>query len=208
LFVVLFASVALAVVLDEVRYGRRIQPPRYADRKGVRIASAALVAITALVLLLPNIPYPAGAVNTPSFFTSADIKSVPSGSVALLYPFPEVGVDDDFPQLWQASTGMRFKTPGGYFVVPMAVTNRASLGRLSLIGTALFALYFGTELRHLPSVRQILRQELQSWHVQTVIAQPVGRHPELPIEYLTWLLGKKPVFIGGVDVWYKVNYGP
>jgi hypothetical protein len=208
LFVALFASVALAVVLDEIRYGEHRRRTRRPDRGGVRIAFAGLVGIAALVLLLPNWPYPSGPVDTPAFFTSGDVRSVPAGSVALLYPFPAMGSDNDFAALWQATSGMRFKTPGGYFLVPQPGTNRASYGRLGLIGDALSALYFGWNLHRIPTVKQELLQELQNWHVRTVIAQPVGAFPRQTIEYLTWLLGKKPTFVGGVDVWYNVHASP
>jgi hypothetical protein len=208
LFVTLFASIALAVVLNEIRYGQHAHPTRRPDRKGVRIALAGLVAVAALVLLLPSWPYPSGTVDIPSYFTSADVQSIPTGSVALLYPYPAIGIDDDFPVLWQTAAGMRFKFPGGYFIVPQAGTNQASLGRATLIAEALFALYEGSHLREIQPIKGELLKELQSWHVRTVIAQPIGTNPALTIQYLTWLLGRKPTFVGGVDVWNNVHASP
>jgi hypothetical protein len=208
LFVALFASVALAVVLDEIRFGLHRSGTRYSERKDVRIAFAGFVGIAALVLLLPNWPYTAGPVDVPAYFTSADVRSIPAGSVALLYPFPEIGIDDDFGALWQATADMRFKMPGGYFIVPQAGTNQASFGRTSLISDASFALYFGAHLLDLQPVKERLLRQLQSWQVRTVIAQPVGANPGETIRYLTWLLGRKPIFVGGVDVWYNVHPSP
>jgi hypothetical protein len=208
LFVALFASIAFAAVLNEIRYGRRRHRTRRPDRKGVRIAFAGFVAVAALVLLVPSWPYPSGTVDIPSFFTSADVDSIPTGSVALLYPYPATGIDDDFPVLWQTAAGMRFKFPGGYFIVPQAGTNQASLGRATLIAEALFALYEGSHIREIQPIKRELLQELQSWRVRTVIAQPIGTDPGLTIQYLTWLLGRKPTFVGGVDVWYNVHLSP
>ena len=62
--------------------------------------------------VLPALPYAEGSVDTPSFFTSSAVDSVPAGSVAVVYP-PTSPVDAD-STLWQASSAMRFKMPGAY----------------------------------------------------------------------------------------------
>ena len=217
LFVVLFASVIFAVAIDRVRHaapdilGWSGPSARHAPTRRARPIGGAVLAVAigigALVPLVPSWPYPATAVDTPAYFTSDDVRAVPADSVALLYPYPDAAVDDALPMLWQASANMRFKTPGGYFLVPQASTGLTSEGRTTLTGSTLADLYNGVTVPRSPTLRAQLRQQLATWKVHTILAAPVGTNPGAAISFLSWLVGRGPVSSGGMDVWYHVQTG-
>ena len=218
LFVALFASVILAVGLDHLRQAvtdgnrwmSRSESRHAAPRSSRPVGAAALAAaigIGVLVPLAPSWPYPVSAADTPAYFTTDRVDAVPAGSAALLYPYPTFGIDDAFPMLWQATARMRFKTPGGYFLVPQAGTGRTSFGRVTLTGSTLNALYNGVKVTPSAALRAQLWQQLDTWRIATVIAAPVGTDPSAAISFLTWLVGRRPVSSGGVEVWYHVRSG-
>lgn len=217
LFVALFASLILAIGLDHLKHRAmgsttwsssrsqsRHPAPRTLPPAGAK-ALAAAVGVGVLLPLVPSWPYPVGAVDTPAYFTTNAVEAVPAGSVALLYPYPSPNVDSALPVLWQVTSKMRFKTPGGYFLVPQAGTGRATFGRVTLIGTTLDELYSGAKVAPSPSLRAELWNELDSWKVETVIAAPVGADPKAAMSFLTWLIGRRPVSSGGVEVWYHIG---
>jgi hypothetical protein len=45
-----------------------------------------------LLALLPKVPRPAGPLRPPLFFTSAEVRRIPEGSVALVASFPGLSV--------------------------------------------------------------------------------------------------------------------
>ncbi|MGH9067964.1 MAG: hypothetical protein ACRD0J_10815, partial [Acidimicrobiales bacterium] len=54
-------------------------------------------------------------------------------------------------------------------------------------------------------LRSTLRSELASWHVRSVVAQPVGHDP---VGFLAWLIGRPPdAQTGGMVEWYGVSWG-
>jgi hypothetical protein len=218
LFVALFAGLILAVGLDhlrqaaaESRRGMSSSRSRHAaprsSRPVVATALAAAVGIGVLIPLVPSWPYPVNAVDTPAYFTTDGVDAVPAGSAALLYPYPAAGVDDALPMLWQATAKMRFKTPGGYFLVPQAVTGRTSEGRVTFTGSTLNALYDGVKITRSAGLRAQLWRQLDTWRIGTVIAEPVGADPGAAISFLSWLIARRPVSSGGVDVWYHLRSG-
>jgi hypothetical protein len=105
----LAASVLLAVVLD-----RLLQRPAL---RGIR-GPAALVGLSllALIPLLPNGFMPSAPVRVPGYFSGSAVTEIPQGSVVLPYPYPYYLANDSM--LWQAASGMRFRTPGGEVYVP------------------------------------------------------------------------------------------
>jgi hypothetical protein len=203
LFVALFSSVLLAVTLDRIRHERRIISS--VARTGIPI----LIGIGVLIPLVPTWPYPASSVAAPSYFTSASsagVDSIPAGSPALLYPFPSAGIDDALPMLWQAMSFMRFKSPGGYFLVPQLGTGRASLGRTTLTSSILSELYRGVEVARTEVLRAQLRSQLDAWKIQSLVAAPLGTDPGAAISFLTWLAGGPPMKSHGVEVWYHLEW--
>jgi hypothetical protein len=73
---------------------------------------AALVACVAL--LLPQVPFTTETLPWPANINNT-LKSIPTGSVVLAYPFPTETYAEAMS--WQAADGMRFRLFGGYILV-------------------------------------------------------------------------------------------
>ena len=207
LYVVLFAALLLALVLDglwRVLRRRAWRPPGSAPLWSG--AACALVGVVALVPLVPVWPYPSGDTAIPTYFTSGAVGAVPPGSTVLLYPYPGWAVDGSLPMVWQASAGIRFRTVGGYFLVPQAGTRTVTYQRDTLTSEVLADLYTQGVPDLTPALRAELRAELASWHVRTVLAQPAGVDPAGSIRFFVWLIGRPPTVSHGIDAWYDITW--
>jgi hypothetical protein len=150
-----------------------------------------------MLFLVPNLQ-PATTPMLPEFFVSSSVQRLMPGDVVLVAPYS--GVYSTDAMYWQAASGMRFRMPEGYGVVPGSLLNpppsrmQQAMVEIERDGTA-------------PSISSAvvadLRRELASWHVRTVIAGPMP-HRELMIALLTQVLGQSPDVDGGVDVWWTV----
>ncbi|MHB1533282.1 MAG: glycosyltransferase family protein [Acidimicrobiales bacterium] len=199
LYVALFVSVVLAGTLDAVHtWSRR----HFSVTFGAPLL-AGLVAVVALLPLLPAWPYGDQVpTSVPTYFTSKALRSIPSRSVALLYPY--ANATEAQPQLWQAEADLRFRMPGGYFLVPAGTGRGAAQSTTTPVGTALTAVLDGPAPARTPTLRTALRGELRSWGVQSVVAQPVGHHP---IGFLAWIIGRPPdASSGGMYEWYRLHW--
>ena len=196
LFVVLFASVVLAAVLDRLHAGLR------ARRHGV--LASVLPAVLAVVVFVPLVPiWPYGVTSTavPSFFSSSAVGTIPNGGVVLTYPYPDAAQGD--PEYWQATTFMHFKIVGGRFKVAQPGRGTAVASVPSEADTVLSALLAGTPLAPSPSLKHRVDAELQQWQVHFVVAVPPASNERVAIPYLTWLLGGRPTRVAGAWVWYR-----
>jgi hypothetical protein len=199
LFVTLFAAVVLAVALEH------LHAARLWGRSRAAIVAPIVLGLALLVPLVPAWPIPAQATVIP-YFTSAAARAIPLNSVALVYPFP-----DQFyatPQAWQASTFLRFRMPGGRFIVPEPGTKIAGTSRSSVTDTVLRKLALGRPPHRSPALRAEIDDQLRAWHVRTILAAPEGAEPAQAISYLTWLLGRAPRTSNGITVWYDWRVSP
>jgi hypothetical protein len=173
-------------------------------RRTAATALPALVGIVALLPLLPAWPYRGqGNIDVPRYFTSSAVKSIPFGSVALVYPYPN-GFESD-PQLWQAEADDRFQLIGGYFLVPAGggFTN-ALTSTPTFTGNVLSDLLNGPAPKRTAALRTQLRSELGSWHTQSVLVEPVGHEP---VSFFTWLIGRPANSdVGQMYEWYDVTW--
>jgi hypothetical protein len=200
LYVLLGAAVIFAVTI-EARHDRRPRTPAAGAARGV----LACLGLTCLALppLVPAWPYWTRIAQVPRYFAAAQVTAIPEGGVAVLYPFPSSG--DAIPMLWQVAAGMRFKSPGGRFVVPApgSVGTPAS-SQTSLTGQAFGRLAAGQMPAMTPALRAALRDQLRSWHVRAVLVQRAGRRPGLVLPFFEWLLGRPPdTSSGGISAWYQ-----
>ena len=193
LYVVLSAAVVLGIVLERVRRSRA-----WPGRAAALAVTAALGAVV-LVPLVPVWPYPMEPAGPPPYFTSAAADAIPAGSVALLYPFPDANFAN--PAVWQAATFLRFRMPGGRFIVP-GPRGRFEPSRPSLTDTTLTAVTAGQPPARSPELRSRIVAQLRQWGVRTIVAVPVGADWPQAESYLVWLLGRQPVPDHGVDAWY------
>lgn len=195
-FVFLFAALVLGVALERLRRWNRWAT----GWNGVVVSIA--VAVAALVPLIPSLPYPQVAVDTPSFFTTSAVDTVPAGSVAVVYP--ATSTTDADAMLWQASANMRFKMPGAYALVPTPGTGQSQWGTPTLTTGALSAIQAGSPVAETPSTRDALRSQWRVWKVQTFIVGP-GANAATARRFVTWVIGHPPVHTHGVYVWYGVE---
>ena len=219
LFIQFFAAVIVAIGLD--RFYRWLLPrfaagsahskrPATWGRWPAGFITAAL-AILALILLVPKIPYSAANTKIPPLFDSAAINNIPVGSVVLAYPYP-FELDDQI-LLPQAVSNMRFKIIGGPGHVPhppgFSTFGPSILSPLAI--EVLFnAAYSDTHLSATqyppPTAGNIadLRNFLLRYQVGTVVVYPIGHAPAGVVRYVSALLGK-PQWRQGVDAWFGVQ---
>ena len=115
-------AATLAFGVDDLRRPatRSDRQPRRADRTDcpgrVAVLGVIVVALVAVVTLLPEWPYPTqSAVGLPVGVRTG----IPSGDpVAITYPF--VTKYRTLPEIWQAEDGYRFRLLGGYVLHPDA----------------------------------------------------------------------------------------
>jgi hypothetical protein len=190
LYVMLGAAVIFALTVEALRE-RLSRPGR---RPGWVAAACAALACLALLPLVPAWPYWARIAQVPRYYSSAQATAIPAGSVAVLYPFPSPG--DAVPMLAQVATGLRFKSPGGRFLVPAS-------GERTLTGQTLIRLASGQLPALTPELRRSLRDQLRGWSVRAVLVRPAGNRPALVIPFFEWLLGRPPdARPGGISAWY------
>lgn len=195
LYTALFVGLLVAVFLDGLRRWRWRWRPL-----------GAALAVVALVPLVPHLVTGMGPVRVPAFFDGDGVERIPPGSVALVAPFPDRFATD--PMLWHAIGGLRFKMVGGYFLGPdqqgrahygpTQSTTRWALQRLAA-GTATAG---SLERKACPAIRE----ELEAWHVRTVLVGP-NRHSDDMVEFFTLLLGRPPQEVGGMWIWENVDVG-
>src|SRR4030095_756319 len=104
---------------------------------------------------------------------------------------------------------MRFKMPGGYYIVP----DEAGRPRFGPAASAMNGLL--TQARHaavLPPlgarVRERLAGELDAWDIRTIVVGPVGGPPGGQVRvltFLTTLMGRPPERVEDVQVWWNVD---
>jgi len=210
LYVALFAGLVLAIALEVVH--RRVLGRARADWLRTSIGSSLLpcaVAVLCLVPVIPAVPLQGfGDPGVPAYFGSSSLQRVPAGSVAVLYPFPSSATPQG--ELWQAQSGLRFKMPGGYFLVPQppgrAIAFSPTLGydTDTLTARTLIALAAGTPPAETPALHAALVAELRSWHVRTILASTAGlTRPAQSVQFLTWLAGTPPTEDRDLFAWYR-----
>ncbi|MDQ6771534.1 MAG: hypothetical protein M3024_00865 [Candidatus Dormibacteraeota bacterium] len=178
-----------------------------------RIAGYLLLAVVA-VSLFPSAPLAPYRRTVPAFFTGSGVERI-EGETVLVAPFsadpgliknPAYEVAD--PMLWQAASGMRFKTPAGYAWgrgrdgKPLAGPARTRTQDLMTgIGRS------GTYPTLCQTDRDQVFADLRNWGVSAVVVGPMGRRAKM-VEFFTDLLGSPPDDVGGVSLWSTLPASP
>lgn len=199
LYVMLGGALIFALTIEALRERLRRPGRLSAPAAG---AVCGTLACLAFVPLLPAWPYSAHVAQVPRYFSSGQVNVVPGGSVVVLYPFPTSS--EPTPMLWQIAAGMRFKSPGGRFVIPApGLVATPPSDRLPLVGQALAQLAAGRMPPLTPAWRSALRTQLTAWDVRAVLVRPAGQRPALVMPFFEWLLGRPPdARSGGISAWY------
>jgi len=188
LYVMLGVAMMFGLTIEALRERLRRDAPEPGLAAGT--ACAALAGL-ALLPLVPSWPYWARVTQVPRYFSSSMVTAIPPGSVAVLYPFP--AADDAVPMLWQVAAALRFKAPGGRFVIPApGSAGTPASDRQTLTGQVLGRLAGGRPPAPTPALRRALRAQLRGWGVRAVLVQPTGARPALVMPFFTWLLGRPP----------------
>jgi len=207
LFAYLGASVILAVGMDRLAdaVGRR---PRRRGAPRASTAAVVMVAAVVLVPLVPRWPYRFEGTAIPSYFTSGAYRQIPQGAVAMTYPYD--GAANVTPEMWQMASGFRFVLVGGYAYI--ADNGGVPFGSPPVRPSPLVDLLVGADTSGPsplpvpgPATNADIRSALRAMGVEVFLLQRVGSHPGLVVADLTAALGRRPVFSGGMLVWYHVG---
>jgi hypothetical protein len=186
--------------------------PAFARR--AQVAGYLLLALVA-VSLLPRAPLAAHPRTVPAFFTGSGVARV-SGQTVLVAPFsadpgykikdPPWGVADTM--LWQAASGMRFKTPEGY-AWDRGADGTPLQGPIPTLTQDLMTgiSRFGTYPTLCQADRNQVFGELRHWGVSAVVVGPTGEKAKM-VEFFTDLLGSPPEKVGGVSLWSNLPSTP
>jgi hypothetical protein len=168
---------------------------------------AAVVLVAVLLPLWPKDDLDGTPVNTPRFFTSAAVERIPVDSSTLVVPYPVP--PRAIAMVWQAEAGMRFKMPGGYYIVPDAEGRpRFGPAASAMNGLLVQSRNAAVITRLGPDVRDRLAGELKAWGVKTIVVGPVGGPPGGQVRvltFLTTLMGRPPEKVEDVQVWWNVD---
>jgi len=193
LYVALAAGLLLAIALDRLRVA-----DIWRHRPIAAIGAPLVLAGATLLPLVPAWPYALAPVAIPAFFSSRAELAVRPGDAALVYPYSNALFAN--PQLWQATTFLRFKLPGGRFNVPQPVTGRSGPTRSSLTDTVLSKIAAGQPVAQTRKLRHDLVTQLRSWHIHDVIVVP-GPDTARAESFLAWVLGRPARKLAGAEVW-------
>jgi hypothetical protein len=197
--------------IDRIRHRRRPESTSTARGRVATASVVALVGLGVLVPLVPKVPLVSKPANVPAYFTSGASKAIPNGSAVVTYPFDIRAVN--YAMLWQAVSDFSFKIVGGEAAKPMPANTKATMGDQvppidlsQLLRSAYLGDYtYAPKLD--PSEEALVYEFLTRWHIGTIVFLRVGVQPERALHYLTVVLGRPPVSIGGVEVWYHAD-GP
>ena len=188
MFVFLFGAILLAGFIDRAL--------RWSSARHRALALAAVG--LALLPLVPRTPYPSAVMSTPAFFTGSLGSVVPEGSVALVAPYVRGGNTEGM--LWQAQSGMAFKMPEGYALIPGPRANPPN----SVLGSEMVAIEHGAAADLNPDSLDRMRADLRAWAVTSVVVGPMP-HQATMVALFIELLGRAPATRGGVELWTSIN---
>ncbi len=223
LFVQLSAALVLGVGLDRLR-GEGLRPvpraPRSTDgcrraglrrrliglaRRAFRPALVSGLAVLVLLPLLPRLPYHSVRTGTPGFFASPAAEVIPSGAVALTYPWSARPNDD--AMFWQIASGMRFKLMGGDVFVPGE--HGISVGYATPAGSTAVQhlLLQGTKYYKGPAppddfaTRSGLCRMIETRRIAVVLVLLTTPGADEVVDVVSQVLGRAPRRFGPVDLW-------
>ena len=185
LFVYLLVGVLLALALDRA----------FESGRARGLAVVAVVAL-ALVPLVPSLAFPATREVTPPYFLTQIQREVPAGAVLLVTPLAQPDA-----LLWQAQSGLWFRTPQGYARIPGCGGVDTDFTPASATSAALAA-----PAPPGPAEVAEVRQELAYWRVREVVVGPGS--PPAAAQVFTAITGAPGRETGGVTVFSAAPQPP
>jgi len=222
LYVLLFASMILAIGLDQlwVRSPGALAPARddaAPRRRFPRLTSSTpaahrarlgLVAAVTALLLIPSVPFHSRPLPWPTNFVPTVDRIVPAGTVVLTYPYPTPL--HSFAMAWEAESGMRFRMLGGYANVQYGGHGQRWPALLSpayveeLLGYSDFGDHLPLPTYVVPSDYPLLRLFLTRYHIGAVVYWAGGDDRYQAYEYLRAALGPPKVRQHHLAIWLAV----
>ena len=223
LFTALFVGIIGALGIDELHraarsrrtnpVGNRSGPTTTARR--ARWAAVVVVAAVGALALVPRWPNRTVPVGTPSYFLSGDVDRIPSGTVALTYPYAAPLHAE--PMVWQAATGLRFSLIGGYAFVPDArgvptlfpsPLQPAAVQKFFINEQGGVPFYDSTPgVDHATLVADV-GEFVHRYGVGVVLVDRKAPNAGRVAHVLSDALGRTPVTQGGVEAWYLTEQTP
>lgn len=169
----------------------------YVDRG--RRPAALVVGLLALLPVAPNHSYVWAPSDSPRFFASSAVESIPGGSVSLVLP------ESARPMLWQQEADFRFRMPEGYVFVPGPALEPPPFTRY---GTALFSRLLEIEAGGAPAIgagerRQVLC-DLFAFDIRSVVLGPGAANPDETKRFFSGAVGRSPAQTDGVWLWSEI----
>jgi hypothetical protein len=191
LLVALLVAIFAADLADLGARGRR----RWAAAGGGVLLLAALswVPSAAPTMSLPQ----------PAYFTGSGVAELPEGRPVLVLPYTSPGPRWNEPVLWQALAGLRFRMREGYFLMSNG-QRRSFSPALTPLTRELSAIQAGRQFPRTPLRRARLYRDLAGMHLAAIVSGP-SPAAEAERDFITWLLGRPPQRVGGVDLWTDLS---
>jgi hypothetical protein len=189
-------------------------PRKHVWRARSSVAAFGVLALAAVVSLIPRWPYQSGNAGVPSYFTSKAVDAIQPGEVTLISPYPSPA--EVAPELWLAMSGMRFRMIGGYgiFTDP---NGAADTYPAVTYPKAIEAYLWSTATGGTPSdyrldapvdtraLKTDLIDYLRRNHVGVVLWVNGDANPTASYQLFVSVLGKPSTVDGPVDAWYSVK---
>jgi hypothetical protein len=188
----LFAALLFAVIVDALF--RALRSGRLSGQRRRAAVGSILVAVFALVPVVPAWPYASGPANVPAWFTDA-ARSLPVGSLVVVYPF--ANSTNASAMLWQATADVRFRMPGGYAVFTMPNGAASFASATSPLQTALALCSAGQMPVLTPAA---IRTQLEAWKARLAVVSPSAPGAPCATRLFTSALGPARAQ-GGVLLW-------
>jgi hypothetical protein len=181
----------------------------------VRVAGAAGLVAVAISLLPAR--FNSQVIDTPRFFTSANVNTIPQGSPTLIIPMS----DAQFVSVWQAEARLRFRVLTGRVVIPNA-KGASALDVCQSLSKQCLGVYLLPPTDHLSAVieaaksnhltrgqwhrkRRGLAAAMRLEHIGSVIARPARTQYEY-VRLFTRFFRRPPHWYGHVAVWPHAVY--
>lgn len=186
-------ALVVAMTLDRTLFRGPVRRPDIAI-----MSALSLVAVASLVSTFPLF---STSVSVPAYFQPGGGASrLPAGTVALIAPYIDEGLNSPVVMLWQAETNFRVT-----LIDALAITADAQGNPTFLSENPVRDAFDQIQLQgRLPDESDTLRNNLvatlRADRVSVIIVGPMP-HRDLAIAFIGWLTGRSPTNTEGVSVW-------
>jgi hypothetical protein len=201
----LFAGLLVAIGADALatRYGAPQASPRRRSAIALGGVAAFLLVAIPLVPSVAVIPYPAGKVAVPAWFSARDgVQRVPENSVVVLYPY--LSRFDSRPMTYQAFANYRFRQPGNYGITP-AANGKGTFDTPTVTHFVESRIAAGVTIKANFVVIPKMLAEWRAWGVRTVVVVESQAGAQQIEALYTEILHQQPVHSGGVAAYYDIK---